>query len=134
LPKKLVSYLKRENYYKRKKIQVNKNIIREIIKELSDRNLDFIFLVFHPAWTPETGILREEVIDWRSSFIRKILDENNVSYIWSKDIIMQKIKDEKLSLSDFFIENDGHPTTHQNKILAERIKNYILKIGDNAQP
>lgn len=126
LPYKIISYLKKDNYYKEKKIQINKKIIIEIIEELKARDLNYVFLIFHPAYLPEGGSLIDNVPDWRSSFIKKVLDENVVPYIWSKDIIINKIKEENRPLSDFFIEDDGHPTPYLTGLIAEEIKKYTL--------
>ena len=98
----------------------------EILNELTSRKLDFIFLIFHPDQVRGVGNLNENVTDWRSTFIRDILDESNIPYIWSKDIILQNMKDENLSLNDHFIPGDGHPTTLQKELLAERIKEFVL--------
>lgn len=129
MPNQYISYLKNEDYYRNKKIQVNEKIILEILKELRSRKLNYVFLIFHPSYTPESGDLYfENNADWRDSFLRRILDENNVPYIWSNDIIKQNKVDNR-SRSDFFLK-DGHPTTYLNKILAERIKQYVLKLGE----
>lgn len=126
LPHSLTSYLKGENHYRRRKIRINEKIMLEIIDELTSRKLDFIFLIFHPDQVRGVGDLNENIKDWRSTFIRRILDENNIPYIWSKDIILQNMKDENLSLNDHFIPGDGHPTTLQKELLAERIKEFVL--------
>jgi hypothetical protein len=126
IPDQLISYLKKENYYKRKKVQINKKIMIEIIKELKARNIDYVFLIFHQNWIRGFGKLNENDTDWRSTFIRHILDENNIPYIWSKDIIFQDMKTENLALSDYFIK-DGHPNAYQRKLIAQRIKEFALK-------
>ncbi len=126
LPEQLLSYLKGEDYYKKKKIQVNERIMIEIINELKSRNIDYVFLIFHPSSIRGEGLLKENVDDWRDVFIKQILHTNNIPYIWSKDIIFQQIKDNNVSLSDFFLKGDGHPTGYQRKLLAKRIKEFIL--------
>ena len=59
------------------------------------------------------------------------MDENQIPYIWSKDLILQ---DYKGSLTDFgknsdqyFIPNNGHPTTYNNTLIARELKKYILE-------
>lgn len=97
----------------------------EIIKELRSRNLNYVFLIFHPNWIRGVGSLDENAIDWRDTFIKQLLYEHKIPYIWSKDIIFQQIKNDNLSLSDCFID-DGHPSAYQRKNLAERIKEAVL--------
>lgn len=126
MPDKLISYLKKEEYYKTKKIQINKKIITEIVEKLKARKIDYVFLVFHPNFIPECGKMNQNVTDWRSTFIRNLLDENSIPYIWSKDIILQNMKDENLSLSEYY-DKDGHPNAYQRKLLSQRIKEIVLQ-------
>jgi hypothetical protein len=126
IPDQIVSYLKKKEYYKRKKIQINNKIMTEIIKELKKRDIESVFLIFHPMWIRGVGLMNENVTDWRSDFIRNILDENSIPYIWSKDIIIQNMEDENFSLQDYFIPIDGHPTTLQKELLAKKIKEFVL--------
>ncbi len=126
MPDQFISYLKKENHYKRKIIQINKKIMIEIIKELKARDINYVFLIFHSIWIRGDGLLNENVTGWRNSFIRNILDENNISYIWSKDIIFQNMEAENLSLQAHFIPDDGHPTSIQKELLAKRIKAFVL--------
>ena len=70
--KSINSYLRRENYFRKKVIQVNEIILLEIIKELKSRNLDYVFLVFHPGWIHGVGAISENVIDWRETFLRQV--------------------------------------------------------------
>ena len=130
LPNQLVSYLKKEKYYKSKKIEINEKIILNIISELKARNLDYVFVIFHHGWTQGVGNLNNNAIDWRNTFLRRILDENNITYIWSKDIIMQDMKETGQPLQNYFLEDDGHPTTYLNKLLTEKMKQYIFKIDN----
>lgn len=126
MPDWLISYLKKEKYYTQKKIRLNEKILLAIIKELKSRDLDYVFLIFHPIKVAGVGALDEDVSDWRNPFIRNILEEQNAPYIWSRDIILQNMKAEGLTLDDYFIPNDGHPTIHQKELLVNRIKEYVF--------
>lgn len=125
MPNQLISYLKREDYFREKIKQINEKIILEIINELKSRNVDFIFLIFHPSWIRESGLLDEDITDWRDVFIKQVLHEHKIPYIWSKDIIFQQIKEKNLLLSEFFVGN-GHPSAYQREILAKKIKKFVL--------
>lgn len=117
LPNQFISFLKGESHYMQKKITINEKIILQIIKELKAKKLDYIFLIFHHG-----GNLYED--DWRDSFLKQILTENKISYIWSKKIILEH--DEEIN-APLFIPGDGHPATAYNKLIAEEIKRHVLK-------
>jgi hypothetical protein len=137
MPDQIVSYLKKEDYYKKKKIQINTRIMNEIVKELKLKEMDYVFLIFHPSWIDGVGHLNENVTDWRSSFIRRILEENNIPYIWAKDVIFKNMMGKDISLYDYYIR-DGHPSELQKILLAEKIKEIVLnqelylKIGNES--
>ncbi len=126
IPKQITSLLRRDNdYYISKKIQVNEKIILEIVKELRTNNIDYVFLIFHPH-TPGVSTLDDET-DWRDSFLKQVLHENSIPYIWSKEVFKQDSKDGKYSYDDYIIPDNGHPTTHFNRLIAEEIKKYTLE-------
>ncbi len=114
LPEQIISFLKRDEYYIQKKIRINERIIDEIIKELRDRELEFVFLVFH-----HRGNLYKD--DWRDIFIRKMLDEHKVPYIWAKDIVREYdgIRDDPLYIPD------GHPADLYNRLISDEIKKVV---------
>jgi hypothetical protein len=118
LPRNLVSFLKKDNYYRQKKIKLNEKIILEVVKELRAKELDYVFLIFHHG-----GNLLND--DWRDSFLKHILDENKVPYIWSKELIVQNSKINNIPINDFFIP-DGHPATVYNRVIAKEIKKYLI--------
>jgi hypothetical protein len=107
-----------------KPIQINKKIIIEIINELKARNIDYIFLIFHPPSIRGIEPLNENITNWRSSFIRNMLD-NNITYIWSKDVILQNMKTENLSMSDYFVKG-GHPSAYQRMLISQKIINILI--------
>ncbi|MBI5739931.1 MAG: hypothetical protein HZA16_04340 [Nitrospirae bacterium] len=129
MPDKLISYLRRETYFREKTKEINEKIMLEIIKELKSRNLNYVFLVFHPNWIRGTGPIKDNPIDWRDTIIKQILTEHKIPYIWSKDIIFQQMKNGK-SVADLFVD-DGHPTGYQRTILSEKIKEAVLNSNKN---
>lgn len=124
LPDSFVSFLKRDEYYIQKKTRLNEKIILEIIKELRVRELDFVFLIFHHG-----GDLLKD--DWRDAFIKRIMDENKVPYIWSKKLLVERHKGKDAQL---FIPGDGHPAAPYNKIIAEEIKRHVLSAPTTTHP
>jgi hypothetical protein len=123
-PEKLVSFLKRDDYYKRKKIKVNEKIILEIIKEIKDRKLDHLFIFFLKC-DPQKDC--NEKIDWKTTFERNLLEENTMSYISTRGIIKQKSEGTNLTVDDFYLHNDSHPNMYLNKLVAEEIKSFVMK-------
>ena len=109
-----------------RKKEINRKILTEIIKELKDHNIDFFFLVFHGMWKGITTLDFKD--DWRDLFIKRILEEANIPYIWSKDIYKHDNIDRKNTLLKYFIAGDGHPTTYNNKLIAEEIKKRVIQI------
>jgi len=59
---------------------------------------------------------------------KRILEEANIPYIWSKDIYKHDNIDRKNTLLKYFIAGDGHPTTYNNKLIAEEIKKRVIQI------
>jgi hypothetical protein len=125
LPAQMASLLRHDNDHIRKKIQINEKIILEIVRELRSKNIDYIFLVFHPHW-PGVSTLDSDS-DWRDDFLSQLFHENNIAYIWSKELFQQDSKDGNHSFDHYIIPGNGHPTTHFNRIIAEELKSYILK-------
>lgn len=125
LPKQIASFLRRDNDYISKKIQVNEKIILEIVKELRTNNIDYVFLIFHPNWSGVSTL--DDETGWRDSFLKQLLHENNIPYIWSKDLFKQDSRDGKYSYDDYINPGIGHPTTHFNRLIADEIKKYTLE-------
>jgi hypothetical protein len=109
-----------------RKKAINQRIINEIIKELKGHNIDFFFLVFHGMWKGITTLDFKD--DWRDPFIKKVFEENNIPYIWSKDIYKRDNINRKNSLLKYFIPGDGHPTSYNNKLIAEEIKKRVIHL------
>jgi len=126
LPKEIASFLRRDKEHVRKKKEVNQRIILEIVKELRNKGIDYVFLIFHPHW-PGVAALDEGETDWRSSFLMEILDRHQIPFIWSKTIFKQDRRKNNHSYEDYINPGHGHPTTYFNKLIADEIKNYALK-------
>lgn len=130
LPQKLLSYLKRSDYYQSKKIMINEKIMLEIIKDLRFRGLDYIFILFE-QYNPKGH--NNSDLGWRVSFLKNILETNNVAYIWTREIITEDSRDTNFSYNDYFIPNDGHPTIYLNGLIAEEIKKNVMNKSINKE-
>ncbi len=138
LPDEAVSILRPNQARIEEKKAVNEQIVLEIIKELRENDLDFIFLIFHPHW-PGVSTLDSES-DWRDPFLRTLLEEQNAPYIWSKDVFKQDSHNRTFSFADYIELENGHPTPYFYQLLAAEIKHQVLatsmpeqNIGINSQ-
>jgi hypothetical protein len=114
-----------KNYFRTKPLQmreqieqINRHIILEIIRDLRERNLQFLFLIFHPQWA-----LRHD--DWRDEFLIRLLDSNNVPYLSSKLMLKQHASQLHTRYEDYYLAG-GHPNGYQNRIIANELKSYLL--------
>ncbi len=107
--------------YKR---QLNEQILLAMIAELRDRELDFCFLIFHPH-LPGISTLDSES-DWRDPFLRSLLEREQVPFIWSKDLLPKAAPGAPIDYSRYILENDGHPTTSFNSLIATEIEARLL--------
>lgn len=70
----------------------------------------------------------EEENDWRNILLKQILTENNVNYIWSKDLIKRDGTFSNTNIKKFIHPDNGHPTTYFNTLVSNEIKKIVLKI------
>jgi hypothetical protein len=122
LPWRLREYLNGEKEARRKKLLVNKHIIVNIIEELRARKLDFVFLIFHPKAPPVFD-------DWRDTFLKKLLSENRVPLLSTREIVGEDALRSRRDLAEYYIKGDGHPTALQNVLVAKELKTFILANG-----
>ncbi len=118
-PKATVSVLRNDQERINGKKAINEKIIQKAITELRAKELDFVFLIFHPNWPGKSTLSSES--DWRDPFLRKLLQENDVPYIWSKELFQQDTQGKS------FMLRDGHPNSYFNQLIAEEIKRYTLE-------
>ena len=120
-PWRIKNYFRSEPLRLREHIkQTNRRVILEIIRDLRKRELDFLFVIFHPQW----ALVDHD--DWRDEFLVKLLDSNNVSYLSSKLILKQHAGQRDARYEDYYIDNGGHPNAYQNSIIADKLKKYLL--------
>jgi hypothetical protein len=118
-PGKLRSYLRREDARKQQIIALNRALLLAAHKELTDRNLDFVFLLFRPRHDGET-------LSWRVDFVKDQLDEMGVPYIWASDVLSRDAAE--MPPTDLFLP-DGHPSSVANQFIAQEIKRRIIALS-----
>lgn len=105
----------------RNKKELNKEIILNMKKELDSRNYDYVFVIFNQLLSPDP-----EKRGWRDAFLANLFEENNIPYIRSKELITQDPTFDRYDKHNYIDADNGHPTTHFNKMVSEEIKRVIL--------
>jgi len=100
--------------------QINQHIILEVIRDLRRRELDFVFVIFHPPWALAVHH------DWRDEFLVRLLEANDVPYLSSKLIVKRHAERHQARIEDYYLPDNGHPNAHQNRIIADELKRYLL--------
>lgn len=108
----------RLNDYIQQSKALNKAILLDVFKKLKETNTDFVFLIFHP----ETG----SELDWRLTFLRDLFQEYKIPYMCDLDIREADNTFSEYNPFNYALENDGHPTTYLNQLIAKDLKRYIL--------
>ena len=130
LPYRISSRLKKKYHYIEKKQAVNELLIERVARELRENDIEFVFMVFHfedDMMSPHS----EE--NWRDQFFRRVLEENEIPYIWTKGIIRDhREKHPDNSHDHYIIPGNGHPTTLYNQLISDEIKRIVLT-GDSTR-
>jgi hypothetical protein len=131
-PKPLTELLRNNAARLNNKQTVNAALLRAIIAELRRRQLDFVFLIFHPH-NPVSPLDQE--LDWRDPFLKQLFREQQVPYIWSKTLFQQDVRTRggQFTFDDYIVPDNGHPTSYFNRLIAAELKHTILA-APTAQP
>jgi len=99
---------------------INRRILLEIMRDLRTRQLNYVFLIFHPKWalTANDG--------WRDAFLANLFHSNKAPYLTSKPLLQRKAEQSRARYDDYYMAVDGHLNTRGNKVIAEAIRNHIL--------
>lgn len=103
---------------------VNKLLIEHLVAELRLLKIDFVFLVFHF----EEDMMEPTTDDnWRDQFLKKTLADNQIPYIWSKDIIRaHRLAHPENKHQAYILTGNGHPSTLYNQLISDEIKRIAL--------
>lgn len=122
-PEKFDEKIKGKTTYLQEIREVNAKILERAIADLKARDLDFVFLIFHS----EDDFRLDEDLEWRNAYLRDILDRNEVPYIWSRDLVREDEHYADYQHERYIIPIDGHPTSYLNGLIANRIKEIVLR-------
>jgi len=103
--------------YKDQIRNVNALIIQQTIKELKEKDIDFLFLVFNPLYKGKG--------DWRQVWLRDLLEKEQVPYLFTLDILE---RDGYFGGDYTYYEqpDNGHPTSYQNELISNDLKRFII--------
>ena len=107
------------------KMKISRTILKSVVDDLRQHNADFIFLVFHILHYNQDNFGNEAEHDWRNVLLKDFFKENDVPYLWSKDIIQADPLFDPYKIEQYMIPEDGHPTTHLNMLIADKIKEQV---------
>lgn len=125
LPGRLAAALRREQRHRERKLEVSEKILDEILDQLRNRNLDFVFVIFHGDRMSDNPLLGGT--DWREEFLRQWLTEERLPYIWSKDIAMRDAGSRNSETERYIDPDSLHPTEHFNRLIAREISRQVLE-------
>lgn len=97
--------------------QVTKALLRSTAEDLRTRNIDFLFLVFEPMYNT--------IGDWRSLFLRSVLEEAHVPYLFTGDIVWNDGYRQG-NYARYEQLDNGHPTLYQNRLIGREITRYLM--------
>jgi hypothetical protein len=107
------------------KMEVNRLILTAIEEELQSRDLDRIYVVFHPNWAGVATL--DASTDWRDPFLRKFFEDRAIPFVWSKEIVQRDREARSASWDDYIGVKHGHPTTRYNELVSQEIKKSALR-------
>ncbi len=105
-------------YYQKKIRSLNEKILKKAITDIKALDIDYVFLIYHSDVTAGS-------LDWRDTFLLRVLNENKVPYIWSKDLVT-KYNKQPFVHADYIIPGDGHPSTLFNRLISAEIKKQVM--------
>jgi len=126
LPQKTINKLKGTGSYNRKKIEVNEKILLKVVNELRENDIEFVFVIFHTLHFDKDNFAAEEEYDWRNMFLKEFLEDHQITHIWTKDIVVEDTTCDKYQTEKYILNEDGHPTTYFNSLIARRMKELVL--------
>jgi len=99
-------------------ISLNEEIISSAHKMLKSNVVNYRFLVFSPVFNSES--------EWREKVIRDLLEEEEASYIFTKDLYQADSNYYNVPTSFYESPEHGHPTDYQNELICDEIWKCLL--------
>ena len=119
LPWRWRQALNGEEELRRKKTVINRHIILSMVKELRERNLEFMFVIFHPKEHPPFD-------NWRDKLLRDVLATNHVPFVAARDLVKRNAIRTHRAVDEYYIPGDSHPNAYQNDLIATAIKEFVV--------
>lgn len=103
---------------RKKIISLNEIILNHVVKKIKEKKLDYTFIIFESMGAGDGY--------WRVNFLEGYMIENNLNYIKSSELIRADTLFKKYEDNNYFIEGNGHPTSHYNLLVYNELKNRLL--------
>ncbi len=118
-PNRVVRWLRGEASKKRHKQELNEKILERAVAFLTERDVEFTILVFHP----KLSLLGHP--DWRDAWLEEYFDEHDHDVIWSKSVLAEHAPG--FDIDELAIKGNGHPTTLYNQLMADQIARWVYR-------
>lgn len=102
--------------FKEEMRRLNRALLVNTVRDIQQRGLDFVVLVFEPMYLLEG--------DWRSLFFRELLDSLDVPHIVTSDIA--RADGWKWDYTPYEQPDNGHPTLHMNRLISAVVKQFVM--------
>jgi hypothetical protein len=105
---------------------VNSHLIRDAVSMLRENGVPFCVVVFHPY--TEMGLtIFDSDLGWRSDLIYETLTDIHAPYISTRELVQSDASTTgRRFRADYFLKNDAHPNEQYNRLVADKIKSFVL--------
>ena len=125
----LVGELINENQIVKKKKQINKAILLELIKDLRSRRLPHVFLLF------ESAVNFFKPCGWRMHCLEEVLQSQEEPYIAARDVIEGfSTEDTYTPLPFMSSPRDFHPSSLYFRLVGEKLAEMIGSFQEQSIP
>jgi len=102
-------------------LAVNRRILQEFARLSDERDLDLACIIFYS---------REEILEpanWRETFLKESLENLNIPYFDTKDLLADHLEREALVPNDLYYEFNNHLNELGNVIVADGLYLWLLE-------
>lgn len=108
-----------EVFYRRQdKMEVNRRILEEVVREARARRLSPIFVLFF-----DQQELRS--VGWREEFLLEELERLQVQYVNLKQVLLAAAVNSGSTIEDYFRKTDGHLNPRGNQVVASALADFL---------
>ncbi len=109
-------------YKREEKKLICGKIIEELVQETRTKDLPLLLVFFY-------GERELQYTGWRETFLKEQAGKWDIPYVDTKQVLLQASHDRGIQPSEFFIQQDGHPTSIANNLIAVAIVNRLKKLA-----